>query len=324
MATDDPRTWAAPFHFDPADGIVIREPEGEGEGYWVGAPGVTYCGADECFYLIYRLRRPRGVEPDRGAEIRIARSTDGIRFEDIWSGTKDQVDSTSIERSALVCREDGSWRLYTSYVDPADQRWLVALVEADRPEGFDLSSARPLLKAEDIGEEGVKDPFVFRVGGMEHMIVSYARRVGDPSAEAMHSTNDAYNTGLIESATGLATSVDGVTWTWEGDIFSPAPGEWDRYAARIGTLWYESPVWLALYDGSTDVSENYEERCGVAWSSDLRTFHRVTRDGPLFEMPYGGAIRYFDVLVRPEAKYVYYEMRRPDGSHDMRVMRLAK
>jgi hypothetical protein len=84
-------------------------------------------------------------------------------------------------------------------------------------------------------------------------------------------------------------------------------------------------VWLALYDGSADVKENYEERCGLAYSHDLRIFHRVTLDGPLFKLQQAsGAIRYFDVLDLPDARFFYYEMARPDGSHELRVYREAK
>src|SRR5438309_679986 len=82
------------------------------------------------------------------------------------------------------------------------------------------------------------------------------------------------------SATGLATSADGRRWHWEGGILAPAGDGWDRYCARIGCVWYQAPVWLALYDGSAGVSENYEERCGLAFSQDLRYIHRVSRQQP--------------------------------------------
>ena len=308
--------------FDPAQGTVIRQPPGEGRGYWAGAPGVTFDAATGQFYLVYRLRRPRGVHPDRGAEIHIAASRDGMVFDDIWSATKDLLDTTSIERCALVERSENRWRLYVSFVDPADGRWMIGLVEADAPDAFDLTTLRPVLTAADIEAEGVKDPFLFRLAGLEQMVVSYAARDVAASPEAMHGTHDVYNTGLVQSASGLATSADGVTWRWEGPILKPAKGAWDAYATRIGTLWYESPVWLAFYDGSADVSENYEERCGLAYSFDLRTFHRATPDGPLFHTPHGaGAIRYFDVLRLSDATFVYYEMALPDGSHDLRVFR---
>ncbi len=320
------RNFASLKPFDPRQGTVVRQPPGDGPGYWCGAPGVTFVDATGEFFLVYRLRRPRGVQPDRGAEVRIARSYDGVEFDDIWSATKDQFGTTSIERCALVCRPDQSWRLYVSFVDPDDGRWMIGLIDATGPEHFDPAACRPVLRAGDVpGEsvEGVKDPFVFCVAGLYHMIVSYARSDRPASPEQLHGTHDAFNTGLIRSATALATSADGITWHWEGEILGPQTAGWDAYAARIGTLWYQAPVWMALYDGSASVEENYEERCGVAYSLDLRTFHRATPAGPLFpQFPAGKAIRYFDAVETPQATYFYYEMAREDGSHDLRVYRI--
>jgi hypothetical protein len=84
-----------------ATGSVIREPVGFQQGYWAGAPGVFYAADEKAWYLTYRLRRPRGVAPDRGGEARIARSLDLKKWDDVWSVTKDKFDSASIERCAL-------------------------------------------------------------------------------------------------------------------------------------------------------------------------------------------------------------------------------
>ncbi len=320
MSASLTRNWAAFSGFDPNAGTVVRQPPGEGKGYWAGAPGVYFDSESEMFYLSYRLRRPRGVEPDRGAETKIARSKDGVEFEDIWTGQKETLNSTSIERCALTRLPDGKWALYVSYVDPADGRWRTDIVEADTPDSFDLAECQPILTAADINAEGVKDPFVFQIAGLYHMILSYATADPDTTSGELHGTHDAYNTGLIKSRTGLATSDDGRLWHWEGEIFGPSRSGWDKYCARMGTVWQQDSVWLALYDGSADVSENYEERCGLAFSFDLRTFHRVTRIGPLMEQPHAeGALRYFDVLQTSNATHFYYETARPDGSHDLRV-----
>ncbi|MCH8047465.1 MAG: hypothetical protein IID44_27540 [Planctomycetes bacterium] len=326
MTHQDPQHFDRFELFDPALGTVIREPVGAGEGYWVGAPGVMFDEIDGAFYLTYRVRRPRGVKPDRGAEVHLARSSDGVSFETIWTGTKDQLGTTSIERCAIRRLGMERWVLYVSYVDPADGRWRTDYVLAARPEEFDLSTARKVLTADDIGAEGVKDPFVFQVAGLYHMLLSFATTDQAAAVDELHGTSDAYNTGLIRSATGLATSSDGINWRWEGEILGPSEDGWDCYCSRIGCIWRCGGVWLALYDGSADVSENYEERVGLAFSFDLRTFHRATRDGPLATPPRGekAALRYFDVLDLPEATFFYYEMARQDGSHDLRVFRRAK
>lgn len=315
----NPKSYALFRGFDPTQGKVIREPIANEPGYWVGAPSVTFDDHSGETYLVYRIRRPRGVEPDRGAEIRIARSKDGIHFDDIWTGTKDQLNTTSIERCTLV-KIGNEWVLYVSYVDPIDQRWRTDLVRADAPDAFDLKQVQPVLTAADIDAEGVKDPFLIQIAGQYQMIVSYAIRVGMTTDDELHGTSDAYNTGHILSATGLATSPDGYSWTWQGGILMPSESGWDCYAARIGCLWYQAPVWLALYDGSADVSENYEERCGLAWSATLTDWQRVTEKAPLMQPPHGpSALRYFDILDFEKERFFYYEMARPDGSHDLRV-----
>lgn len=322
MLHDDPRDLAPFPSFDPTQGQVVRQPPGAGAGYWAGAPSATFDRESGDFYLVYRLRRPRGVEPDRGGEVRIAKGRDGLAFEDIWSGTKDQLRSASIERCVLVREDIGTWALFVSYVDPADGRWRIDRVEAGRPDGFDLRAARSILTAPETGTEGIKDPFLFRVGNLYHMIASIALADRPASGSDLHGTADAYNTGLIRSATGLATSEDGRSWTWEGEVFGPTRDGWDRYCARIGCVWYAPPVWLAFYDGSASAAENYEERCGLAFSHDLRRFERVSRQGPWKASPHGtGALRYFDRIESPEARFFYFEMARPDGSHDLRVLR---
>lgn len=322
MAENTSRDWAEFQTFDPNQATVIRQPPGEGPGYWAGAPSVTFDAETNAFYLVYRVRRPRGVEPDRGAEIKIARSDDGVHFEDLWTGRKETLESTSIERCLLTRMPGGQWGFFLSYVDPADGRWRIDCVESENPSEFDLNRRIPVLTAADINAEGVKDPFLFKVAGLYHMVVSYATAESGASAAAMHGTYDAYNTGLIKSRTGLAVSDDGLTWHWEGEILGPSVSGWDCYCARIGTVWRADGVWLALYDGSADVSQNYEERCGLAYSFDLRKFHRVTYGGPLMEQPNAsGALRYFDVVEHPDGNYLYFETARPDGSHDLRVIK---
>ena len=103
-----------------ASGKIIREPVGFENGYWAGAPGVFYAADEQACYLTYRIRRPRGIEPDRGGEARIARSTDLSNWEDVWSVTKDKYESASIERSAINKGPDGQWCYFTSFVDPAE------------------------------------------------------------------------------------------------------------------------------------------------------------------------------------------------------------
>lgn len=304
--------------FRPEDGVTVVQPEGTGSGYWVGAPSVLVDPASSVFYLSYRVRRPR---PERGVETRIARSTDGVRFQDVWSLHKSALKSDSIERCALTLGLDGVCRLYIGYVDPEDKRWRTDVIEADSPTDFRTENRRKVFTAADIGAEGVKDPVVYVFGRQYYMILSYAPVVkGRVDQGAMHGTADVFNTGLIKSHTGLAVSDDGVHFEWRGDILSPVSEGWDSYCARISTLIYDPPVFTVFYDGSQHVSENYEERTGLASGVDLYHLERLTPTGPILTSPNGmGALRYLEAVPFESKIYYYYEYTRPDGSHELRL-----
>jgi hypothetical protein len=143
-----------------AAGRVLREPPGRGAGYWAGAPGAFFDATEQAWYLTYRLRRPRGVAPDRGGEVRIARSTDLVRWDDVVAITKDRYDSASIERSCLHRGPDGLWRYFTSYVHPADGRWCTAVLRAPRVADLDPARREVIFTGPPRGLEGVKDPWI--------------------------------------------------------------------------------------------------------------------------------------------------------------------
>jgi hypothetical protein len=301
---------------------VVREPVGIGQGYWAGAPGVFYAADDGAFYLTYRIRRPRGVAPDRGGEARIARSTDLRHFEDIWSTTKDRYDSVSIERSAIRKGRDGLWRYFTSFVDPADGRWCVSVLTESDPRRFDPSRVRRLFTADRLGLEGIKDPWIFEQSGVHYMLLSVA--MPTPSTrEASHATLDIFNTGDCVSATGLARSRDLDSWEWLDVIFTPSPAGWDAYCRRINSLVWHNGEFVGFYDGSASHIENYEEKTGVAVSSDLHSWETLTPDGPALTSPNAsGSLRYLDAVATDEGVWAFYECARADGSHDLRVARM--
>jgi hypothetical protein len=311
-----------PFRpFDPEAGTVVIQPPGKGQGWWVGAPSVYWHGT--AWYLAFRTRRP---QPERGGLFQIAHSADGERFEVIASIRKEDLGTSSIERGALLQTDDGTWRLYLSYVDPKDGRWRIDLMEAAGPEAFDPRARTPILTAADIAAEGVKDPWVCRVGNTWHMIASYAPTPpGDIPADAMHGTRDIYNTGTSKSLSGLATSDDGRSWTWHGAVLEPSDDGWDRYAARINTVYRHDGFFAGLYDGSGDVSENYEERCGLALTTDLRTWTRLSTDGPAAGPNGGpGSVRYAEAVQGPGWTRFYYEYTRADGSHELRTVQISQ
>lgn len=310
--------------FDPEQGSTVIASPGSGAGWWVGAPSAVFDPETGKYYLYYRVRKPRAL--GRGGECRIAAGSDGVHFDTVWSATKDALGTPSIERGCLLKCPDGRWRLYLSFVDPADNRWRIDVLEADAPDAFNPAQRRLVFTAADIDAEGVKDPVVYLLGGLYVMIASYApspKASAADTAAAMHATADVYNTGIVKSHTGLAFSNDGVNFRWEGDLLSPPESGWDQYCTRISSLVYAPPVWTALYDGSASVAENYEERTGIAVSLDLRRFERVTPAGPAITSPHAsGCVRYVEALRLDDAVLYYYEYALPDGSHELRCSRV--
>lgn len=305
-----------------ANGQIVREPVGAEQGYWSGAPGAFFAPDERAWYLTYRIRRPRGIAPDRGGEARIARSTDLQRWDDVWSVTKDKYGSASIERSAIRKGADGKWRYFTSYVDPVDGRWCVSMLKGDAVEKLNAAQAQPVFKAPPLGLEGIKDPWVFERDGAFHMLLSVA--VPTPkTTDGSHASLDIFNTGDCVSATGLATSTDLDNWQWQGVIFAPAKSGWDCYCRRMNSLVRLREQFFAFYDGSASHLDNYEEKTGLAVSEELRTWTTLTPQGPLFTSPHAtGSLRYIDAQTIGGEVQIFYEFARADGAHDLRLVRV--
>ena len=311
---------------NPEEGRTIIEPPGRGPGYWAGAPSVIYDQESKSFYLYYRLRRPRRVEPDRGYECHIAQSQDGQNFSPIWQAKKDEFQSLSVERAALMKTHKGTYRLYISFVDGADGKWKIDCMEAATPEKFKPEARFAVLDPDELGLAGVKDPYFWLLGGKYYFFVSYAPlpEKPTPSAEGdLHKSGDVFATGLTSSNTGLAISEDGINFTYEGDVLSP--GEtWDAGASRLTSILHLPPVYLAFYDGAISVEENYEEKTGVATSLDLRNFQRLSTKRPFLTSPHSSrSLRYMAALSVGEEIYFYYEYARPDGSHELRMNKVT-
>jgi hypothetical protein len=300
--------------FDPERGRPIVAPPCAGPGCWAGAPGAYRDGRD--MYVVYRMRRP---QPGRGYELRIAASHDGLRFDTVWSAEKDRFGAESLERCALV-RDGDTWRLYVSFVRRDDRRWRIGLVEARAVDAFDPAAMVVVLDPLELGVAAVKDPWLRRDRGRWLMFVSYGTLPAS-QATGLHATGDALSTGRTLSVSGVATSVDGRRWMWEGPTLWPSASGWDSFTARLSTAVRDGEGWLGLYDGSASLTENYEERCGTARSSDLRRWERISPEGSSIGTARGpGGVRYVDISAGGD---VFYEYTRPDGAHELRVTHTA-
>jgi hypothetical protein len=296
--------------FEPERGRRIVAPPCDAAGCWAGAPGAYREESD--LYVVYRLRGPR---PKRGYEVVIAASRDGSRFDKVWSAEKDRFGAESIERCALAHVGD-TWRLYVSFVRHNDRRWRIGLVEARAVDAFDPADLVIVLDPLDLGLAAVKDPWFQRVADRWLMFTSYGT-LPLSGGTGLHDTGDALSTGRTISATGVATSPDGRRWTWEGAVLLPSASGWDSFTSRMSTAVRDGDGWLGLYDGSASLAENYEERCGLVRSRDLRHWERVNVDGPSIGTTRGpGGVRYVDITAVGD---VFYEYTRPDGAHELRV-----
>lgn len=301
-------------------GQVVREPVGNRNGFWAGAPGVFFDAADQAWYLTYRLRRPRGVPPDRGGEARIARSTDLRNWKDIWSVNKSEYKSASIERSTIHRGPDKVWRYFTSYVDPADGRWCVAMLRGTDVTQLYTRNVEILFKAPPLHLEGIKDPWILRHDGLYYMFVSVALPTPTTN-EKSHATLDIYNTGECLSATGLATSKDLDHWEWKRIVFQPTGNGWDCYCRRINSVVPLGGEFIGFYDGSASHQENYEEKTGLAISSDLLHWRRLSAKGPAHISPHSShSLRYIDAQPAGKQIHLFYEYARQDEAHDLRML----
>ena len=307
-----------------AAGKVIRQPVGHTSGYWVGCPGAYYDPRESAWYLTYRIRRPRGVAPDRGGEVRVARSTDLERWDDVVTIHKDSYQSASIERSCLHRGQDGQWRYITSFVSPVDGRWCTAVIKAPTVAELNPAKHRVIFSGPPLGLEGVKDPWILELDGVYHLFLSVATPT-PKTGEGSHASLDIFNTGECKSATALAVSRDLDQWEWQGVIFAPGATGWDCYCRRINSVVPlqvgRAPRFLAFYDGSASHLENYEEKCALAVSDDLRTWRSISPGGPAFTSPHASkSLRYVDARRAGRGWNLFYEFAREDGAHDMRVV----
>jgi hypothetical protein len=109
-----------------------------------------------------------------------------------------------------------------------------------------------------------------------------------------------------------ATSPDGLHWDWHGVVLDGREGEWDARGARITSI---LPDGRAAYDGRATKEENWFERIGLArLTGEKRGELEQANDDAAYDA------RYLDVLPLPGGGHrIYYEVRLPDESHELRT-----
>ena len=290
---------AAPLPTLKRSAVVVEAP-GEGPGYWAGAPSAVR--ADGTIYLAYRLRRPVG--DGRGYANVIARSEDGVRFETILELRKEDFDTDSLERPALVARPDGGWRVFVSCGTPGTLHWRVDAIDAEDPARFDPRRRTTVLPGDPT--TAYKDPVVRWDGTRWHLWVCRHDVAVPDEADRMYSE--------------YGTSDDGLAWQLQGVALAGRPGRWDQRGARITSVLLDGPVPAAYYDGRATASQNWHEQMGVAVGDGRGRFEAVG-DAPIGTSPHDrGGLRYAEAVRLADGGYrLFYEATRPDGAHDLRT-----
>lgn len=250
--------------------------------------------------MAYRMR----TGSQRGCEVAIARSTDGVRFETIQLITKEEMDCESLERPALVLTDWGTWRLYLSCATWGTKHWRVELIESPVPDAFNPEKRLKVLPGD--AASAVKDPVIKLHNGTWHLWASVHPLV-DPAA------TDRMTTDYFSSS-------DGIDWTWHGHALTGRPGEWDARGVRVSAVRFEPSRVVAYYDGRATAAENYEERTGVATGSGPAALAAIN-PVPIGSGPDGlGGLRYLDILdLGNGQERWYYEVTRADGLHELRT-----
>jgi hypothetical protein len=301
MITEDSRPQLAELAPSPELSVVAIEPPGTEPGTWSGAPSAVRDG--DQIVLAYRLRRPIGH--GRGYAVAIASSPDGVHFQTIQVITREEMDTESLERPALLRTPDGTWRLYLSCATWGTKHWRVELLEASAPDAFDVRDRVVVLPGD--ATSAVKDPVIIHKSGTWHLWAS-VHPIADPgNADRM--------------TTDYATSADGIGWTWHGHALSPRPGEWDSRGVRVSAVRFGAAGEIvAYYDGRASAAENYEERTGVAVGESPAVLTAIG-PVPIGAPPNGlGGLRYLDIVDLGDGRERwYYEVTRPDGLHELRT-----
>ena len=286
------------------DASVVAAPEDPVPGAWVGAPSGTL--DDGTWWLAYRARRPVGE--GRGVGNVLARSADGVTFEQVATVDKDRFGAESLERPALLRTPEGPWRLYVSCATPGTKHWRIELLEADTVAGLADAAPETVLPGDDTA--AWKDPVIRLVDGMWHLWAS-VHPLTEPEATDRMTTEH-------------ATSPDGRTWTPQGTALSGTPGSWDARGARVAVVLPVADRLWALYDGRATAEENWEERTGLARAAGWGQPFRAAPDGPLLSSPNPpGGLRYADAVPLPDGSTRwFYEATRADGAHELRTVLL--
>jgi hypothetical protein len=278
--------------------VVVPAPD-TGPGNWAGAASAVL--VDGMFWLTYRVRRP--LESGRGVAVEVARSHDGESFEPVTRVYREAFGAESFERPVLIPLSSGGWRLYLSCATPGSKHWWIEAIDALEPSRLAWGSRRVVFPGNR--RTAVKDPVIVRHDD-EWRAWICCHPLDRPGHEDRMSTR-------------LATSSDGLTWTWAGEVLTGRPDCWDARGARVTAVLSEDPL-TVLYDGRATAGANWFETMGVARERGGNLV--PLGDTPVASSPWSDhAMRYASAVPLPDGRTrFYFEAAREDGAHDLRTI----
>lgn len=297
---------------------VILEPDKNEADYWAGAPSVIYDNQG-FFYLAARMREANSPRGRRGYEVRILKSTDGIRFHPIHHLLRDDANLPGFERPALI--QDPTTNAYKLFgCAELSSGWGIWRVnDATSPEKFDIKTLHPVLESANIINDfdaksthhstfhiQYKDPFIFHLNGQYHMLVIGFDRLERP-----------YH----------FVSNDGEKWQLYGHNPIMENTGWHNFFTRPACLVPLSFGFLLVYEGSNINwwDPTYNIATGLAYSPDLEKYYDLTPDQPLLISTTPSKYqtwRYSHWLPIKNEMWVYFEAARPNMTNEIRCARI--
>ena len=302
---------------------VVAVPDKDEPEWWCGAPSVVR-EVDGTFWMAARMRTAQAPLGQRGYEIRIFRSGDGIHFKKVHSIKREDVPLPGFERPALLIDpKTGKFKLYSC--GRLEEPWCIfKFDDADSPEKFIPSTAKtviaPLAKYKTglVGRytrgpkvpQGYKDPVIFHAEGAYHCYV-----IG----------------GLNPERTFHFVSDDGETFKPVGHPARPVLDltGWHSHAVRPAGVVPLGVGYLFIYEGSDARWDDpvYNIATGLGFTFDLHHIHDLTPDGPMLMSTTPGRLhvwRYSHWLWVKDELWAYAEVEKPNGSHEIRLFRIPK
>lgn len=297
--------------FDPQEGKTLFKPEGEGPGFWIGAPDIIFDQELKKYFLYIRIRNPRPekgkVSPNdilRGYKCQIYESENGITFDLIWEMQKQEIGARSIEKAALI-KISGKYHMFFSYEIPGVlPQWKIVKQIAAHPSKFKVH------RFEEINCDipffcrfSVKDPIIKHFDDHFFLFIDYLR-LKKPW-----------------TTTGVLESKDGYDFSWKGEIFTNTKQcKWAQTLIRLTSIIKLNGGFIAFFDGTNKIKNICDEKSGICFGRTPQELEIWSLEKPSFQSEYGkGSVRYLFALKRKKEILIYYEYTEPKGEHVLKM-----